>query len=458
MKIKLLMAALFFISVFLIIVTYWIQSDIGCTSSCTLIVSPAGDTTLKNGLPGLISKLGSGQETREFNMEYIMNDTDGFFYIYKKKLDLISPKQMEFKKGKVYLVEVKKSVFNLYFVKSSKEYDAVSIYHLPGFNKYCWDYDCDSDLPPYKKLPEEFKVLHFFQIEEDAGDGIKPAPLELPSPPPRDGPLGIPYSASPSKPTVLAKGNLDVIVVPLYAESSIPPELISAIKGITNTTPDESFMYVSTWYRVQAGELSGKPDLMNLNIDFVDAQKVPIELILSPDDECDLGENMDYIKSTLKEVESYDILVLLYYGNHTCQPHAGLSSKSVLLFVHPRSPEDFQSHTFQSLTRTFAHELSHLFGAEDKYTDVYEISSGIEACCFIEPDASELQGRDIMCHRVRTLDEEFGCIQPPLSELIISEASAKEIGWHDLDGDGILEVEDPCPWNKENRNCSPFLS
>lgn len=449
MKFKLLITLLVLISIFLL-GGYLTQPDIGCPPSCTVIVSLEEDKSFQRAFPAFLSKFYISQDHHEFEMTYQMNDADGFFYKYRRRMDIIAPREMEFKKGKEYFVEIEKSVFNLYFVKSSKEYEAVSIYHLSGFNKYCWDYDCDSESIPYKKLPEEFKVLHFFQIEEDNGDGIKLAPGELPPSPSSDGPMGTPYSMFPSNPLVLAKGNLDVIVVPLYAESQIPYELLSAIKGITNTIPDESFMYVPIWYREQAGELSGNPDLMNMNIDFADAQKVPTELILSPDDECDLEENMDYVRSTLKEVESYDILVLLYYGNHICNPHASLSSNAAFLFLNPRSPEDFQSHSFQSLTMVFAHELSHLFGAEDKYTNAYEISRGTEACCFIEPDAPEMQGKDIMCHRVRTPDEDFGCIHLPLSELFISEATAKEIGWHDMDGDGILEVDDPCPWNKEN--------
>jgi hypothetical protein len=391
-------------------------------------------------------------------MEYQLNDADDLFYKYKRQVDLISPESLEFKKGKSYLVEIEKNAFSLYFVKSSREYEEVIIYHSPGFNKYCWDYDCSTELPPYKKQPEDFKVLPLFQIETREESNDKLAPKELPPSPPRDGPMTTPYSMYFQKPPVLAKGMLDIIVVPIYAEPQIPPELLLAIKGVTNTTYDESFIYVPTWYREQAEELFGNPDLMSLKIDFTEAQKVPTELILSTDGSCDLGENMDYVRSTLKEIESYDILALIYYGNHTCSPHASPSSNSVLLFVHPRPPEDFKSEMhadsmaglYQSLTENLAHEMAHLFGAEDKYTDVYEVQRGIDACCLIEPDDPELQGRDVMCHRVRVPEEEFGCIQPPLSQLFISEATAREIGWQDVDGDGILEVEDPCPWDKEN--------
>jgi len=71
---------------------------------------------------------------------------------------------------------------------------------------------------------------------------------------------------------------------------------------------------------------------------------------------------------------------------------------------------------------SFIHELMHKLGARDKYYD------GPEHACKIDPETGEeYNGYDIMCHRVP--DPSGGYSTPALSELIISEPTAREIGW-----------------------------
>ena len=73
---------------------------------------------------------------------------------------------------------------------------------------------------------------------------------------------------------------------------------------------------------------------------------------------------------------------------------------------------------------TLIHELMHKLGASDKYYD------GPEQACKIDPATGrQYSGYDIMCHRIPDPFGGFGYITPPLSELIISEPTAKEIGW-----------------------------
>jgi hypothetical protein len=71
---------------------------------------------------------------------------------------------------------------------------------------------------------------------------------------------------------------------------------------------------------------------------------------------------------------------------------------------------------------SFIHELMHKLGARDKYYD------GPEHACKIDPETGEeYNGYDIMCHRVP--DPSGGYSTPALSDLIISEPTAREIGW-----------------------------
>lgn len=71
---------------------------------------------------------------------------------------------------------------------------------------------------------------------------------------------------------------------------------------------------------------------------------------------------------------------------------------------------------------TLIHELMHKLGAKDKY------SQEPDHACLIDPTTGqEYNGYDIMCHRIP--DPLGGYTTPNLSELIVSEPTAREIGW-----------------------------
>jgi hypothetical protein len=67
---------------------------------------------------------------------------------------------------------------------------------------------------------------------------------------------------------------------------------------------------------------------------------------------------------------------------------------------------------------TAAHELAHVFGA-------WDINVTIEG-------KNCLMGSGSI-----TLSENELC-------------AFKNVGWYDVDGDGIIEISDPCPYDKEN--------
>lgn len=69
----------------------------------------------------------------------------------------------------------------------------------------------------------------------------------------------------------------------------------------------------------------------------------------------------------------------------------------------------------------FIHELMHKLGATDKY-----FSSPQQACLIDPATGEEYSGYDIMCHRIPQWD---GFITPPLTELIVTDPTAKEIKW-----------------------------
>ena len=71
---------------------------------------------------------------------------------------------------------------------------------------------------------------------------------------------------------------------------------------------------------------------------------------------------------------------------------------------------------------TLVHELIHKLGATDKYSDTPE-----RACLIDEASGEEYSGYDIMCHRIGTPED--GYTFPPLTDLLITEPTAREIGW-----------------------------
>lgn len=80
---------------------------------------------------------------------------------------------------------------------------------------------------------------------------------------------------------------------------------------------------------------------------------------------------------------------------------------------------------------SLAHEFMHKLGASDKYF------TGAENACKIDPlTGKEYDGYDIMCHRVGSAEN--GYFEPSLSDLIISDVTAREIKWN-------LESKDNSP-------------
>lgn len=71
---------------------------------------------------------------------------------------------------------------------------------------------------------------------------------------------------------------------------------------------------------------------------------------------------------------------------------------------------------------SLVHEFMHKLGATDKY------STNPSTACLTNPaTGQQYNGYDIMCHRVSTSSEGF--LNPPLSELIISNPTMDEIKW-----------------------------
>lgn len=91
-------------------------------------------------------------------------------------------------------------------------------------------------------------------------------------------------------------------------------------------------------------------------------------------------------------------------------------------FIKSPSPEIlfYPPLSLDSYGTTLAHEFMHKLGATDKY-------DGAAQACTINPaTGQEFSGFDIMCHRI---SDQGAYIQPTFFSLVVSGATAREIGW-----------------------------
>lgn len=378
-----------------------------------------------------------------FNISYKKR---GNVYMLDSQLVKVAvPKVHSIDTSKIYEVSAEGPAPDLnvpYYADTLEAYDEITMDGTRGdigFYNFCMDYNCTT-APPYQKITPPIKRLYLSFVRSGATGYTKG------------------FSA---KRAMSPKGNISFVVVFLYDYATLPDDKISILKGMTNTSKDQSFMHVSTWYKEQAEKLFGNGDIINISVTFLDAQiRIPENLQFQYNSGCDnkLGNALniyDYIKSQLPEVENYDHIIQYYYATNdsVCRPFpGGFDYKTGHRFINLPQMATFFDPIRATLV--FAHELAHMFGAYDKY---YE-GGPLDIDCLIEPDSSFMTA-DLMCgipSALKIETEKHGetvvivTRQVHLSDLIIGEATAKEIGWYDIDGDGILEVEDPCPLNKDN--------
>ena len=286
---------------------------------------------------------------------------------------------------------------------------------------YCWEYDCSAKIP-YPKLENPSIPDDFVKVIRDTK----------------------------------AVGNLNAMVVFLYASDPLPKNKLNILKA--DETDIRSFKYAAKWFKDNALKYDVN---LNLDIQFSSQQhKVPEEYIIHGYQESITKNLYQYIKKNLPQYSGYDVVIPFYYSSEDISFLAHASTQNwFTMFSKQVAPDTFYPSFKSSVySSTFAHELSHVFGATDKYTCIptsaltnceYAKQKGIG--CILESDNPNELGRDIMCKKVPiNITGARSFFTPELNELVIIEATAKEFGWFDFDGDGIIEVEDPCPFSKEN--------
>jgi hypothetical protein len=251
------------------------------------------------------------------------------------------------------------------------------------------------------------------------------------------------YVPGVNRPWVAGKGKIRLVVGVVYADSPMPDAAVAQLFAPEGAADSTSLAAVPPWFAARSKDL-GLPSPVEVEVVWSKVQvKLPADQVPSDYDHCVAAD----WKPTLAPAVPLgpdDILVQFYWGPEgaQCANHALLASRSYVLFAQPLF------FSLPGLVVSGAHELMHLLGASDKYTDsvIQDAQGKYHGCWFA--DSPFYDSRDIMCHRVAQIDQGGGFggfLNPPLHEIVVSPLTAREVGWEDLDGDGVIEVEDTCP-------------
>lgn len=233
-------------------------------------------------------------------------------------------------------------------------------------------------------------------------------------------------------PKVKLKGRINVLVIFAYSDQPLDEEIIRLLES---NSKDESLNYIAEWYKSQSKIYSNTS--VNINFTFLPRQyqvRINTTRILNEyeirdeivDEEKFLYENLILpLKQQGVNFEDYNATLILYNnpelppkriwvsGGHADR-YRGFAYVNLAVWL---SDGKLDMGDAESIVRTAAHELGHVFGAYD---------------------IGKIEGKNCL----------MGSGSTALSE---NELCAyKDVGWYDVDGDGMIEVDDPCPYDKLN--------
>lgn len=288
-----------------------------------------------------------------------------------------------------------------------------------AFDQPCWSFDCAVALPPRPPLAQPRRVLPLRQETPDT------------------------FAPGFGWPLVAAKGPMRLVFAVVHAGVAMPQQASAALLDPAGAKDATSLAAVPGWYAAQS-QAAGLAQPVALELVWSGVQvQLPPERVPVGYDACASADFADLLTPKVALLPG-DVLVQIYWAldGTPCAPHMLVGSRSFVLFATPAYADG------RLLAVSTAHELAHLFGASDKYTDNAKPGSdGKPHGCWYA-DGTSFQAIDLMCHRVATFqpDGSFaGFENPALDGLVMSPLTAREIGWTDLDGDGALEAEDACP-------------
>jgi len=269
------------------------------------------------------------------------------------------------------------------------------------------------------------------------------------------GKLNIPDNASIDQSSFLkAQGTKKIKLLIFYNDEPIPT---SEVNKLNNPSSDkDSYRYGLQWFHDQAKRYNVD---FNLQLDIVTKQiKIPKDISFEQFEQF-------VIANYSNNEKDYDIIAALWYCSdlHCTGANNEAFVSDQTFFINSwkiphggerlASGEYADTYTFAP-NRTFVHETAHLFGASDKYRCTGTNCVPPPPCepCLIKENNIE---KDIMCFNKPEFEPNGECSGFSLYELqdtFIHDLTAKELGWGDIDQDGVQDINDRCLLNKQN-NC-----
>jgi hypothetical protein len=213
--------------------------------------------------------------------------------------------------------------------------------------------------------------------------------------------------------------NKGVVVLAQHGEP-VPQEVMMMLSG--EVSSGHSISGIPTWYKKQATDYGIKS---TVSLDFHPDQYVVPEPLRKKDNRLlNLSGFTDYLRNSDETLREYDFIaiynvVLTEFQSAIRTAESGLASEpQQSFFLNVVTASKYYVGNSLPDVELFAHEYLHLLGAEDKYETGNATSLGRD--CKINPQTGE-----------RYLSEDIMCQYNSLESAIISEPTAKEIGWLD---------------------------
>jgi len=288
------------------------------------------------------------------------------------------------------------------------------------FYDYCWDYNCQSETYPYEKLATS-KTSEIISLNQ--------------------------------KPNLLS-GNVSVPVVFFYDTTPFTDEQVALLK---DKTKKGTYGYFEQWINDQAKNAN-----VSLSFSFDYKTTKQLQVAASCITESGTQKLLDQSCMKNKIVEAYPdlkdkkaFMAALSTDNSNNYSYYVNFSYSDTSIVYTRLGEYYRSMPIADLAKTLETDQSGVnyynakqflaqFGAKDKVASYKKPTADAQSACYIDNKS------DIMCGAYWQDRATNIVYYITLDSAEISDVSKKELGWYDADGDKILEVNDKCPFDKNN--------
>jgi hypothetical protein len=293
---------------------------------------------------------------------------------------------------------------------------------------YCWDYDCQSATYPYAKKAKS-ETPEIISLSE--------------------------------KPQLLT-GKVTIPVIYFYTDTPLTDEHMNILNN--DATALDSFARVSKWINEQ-GKAAGKTLEFSFDLKGQSAIDAGCVTYSGTDKTFDTKCISDTVSKLYPGLANAPVVITVMANMNAYAASTNFeisTGKNLFLigFSFASSIEYIKTSTYYATEEQKAAEIKKrmydsnymgwdyriknllaLFGAKDKNATYKTPAKSDSPGCFVGNSDS------VMCDR----NVNSSNVVKKFNEKVIDEITWKELGWYDADGDGIMEVNDKCPFDKTNK-------